>query len=326
MELIRSTLLTLSLGLTSLGLAVPGVSIEASAADVAGSRDHPIVNFRYPEAEIYGYQRTEFEEYRLLTGKVSERERPTTYQDVEGEVTTIDYWVPKERSTLEVMRNFEKALGDIGFRALYSCKNEECGGRPFNLTVMAYCCGFGGNHADQRYFAGKLERAEGPVYVSLYIVKNTSAGGDTANRVHSRLVVVETRSMDVGMKIVTADEMRNALRTDGRVAIHSIRFAFDSAEIEAGSRPSLDEIGKLLHGQADLKLLIVGHTDNQGRLDYNLDLSRRRARSVGNDLAATYGIDAARLSGHGVGFLAPIATNSSDAGRALNRRVELVPR
>ncbi|HET6496624.1 MAG TPA: OmpA family protein [Thermoleophilia bacterium] len=315
--------------MAAFGIVTSGWGNAASAADLAGSRDHSLVNVRYPEAEIYGYEQVEFGEHRLLTGEVAKEKEPTVFQDLEGEVTTIDYWVPKERSTLEVMRNYELALADLGFEAIYTCKNEACGGRngrPFNLTVVPYCCGFGGNHADQRYLAGRLDRAEGPVYVSLYVVKNTSEGGPRKDRVNLRLVVVETQPMDVGMKIVKAEEMRDALRTEGRVAIHSILFAFDSADIETKSRPALDEIGKLLRAQGDLKLLIVGHTDNQGALDYNLDLSKRRARSVAKDLVATYGIDAARLSGHGVGFLAPIAPNTSEAGRALNRRVELVPR
>lgn len=315
--------------MAALGVWAAAGGDAASAADLAGSRDHDLVNVRYPEAEIYGYEQVEFEEYRLLTGPVAKEGEPSGSQDLEGKVTKIDYWVPKERSTLEVMRNYEQALADLGFDPLYTCQDEACGGgsgRPFNLTVVPYCCGFGGNHEDQRYYAGKLDRAEGPVYVSLYVVKNTSEGGPRSNRVNLRLVVVETKPMEVGMKIVKAEEIRDALRTEGRVAIHSIFFAFDSADLEARSRPALDEIAKLLRAQGDLKVLIVGHTDNQGTLDYNLDLSRRRARSVASDLVARYGIDAARLSGHGVGFLAPMAPNTSEAGRALNRRVELVPR
>jgi outer membrane protein OmpA-like peptidoglycan-associated protein len=311
---------------TLIVLVASGSFFDAHAADLAGSRDHSLVNMRYPEAEIYGYDQKEFEEHRLLIGKVTKQGQPTGSVDLEGKITTIDYWIPKHRSTLEVMRNYEMALAKLGFVESFSCKNEGCGGRAFNLTVVPYCCGFGGNSSDQRYYAAKLDRAEGPAYVSLYVVKNTSVGGETKDRVNVRLVVIETQPMSVGMKVVTADEMRTALQTEGRVAIHSILFAFDSAEIQAQSRPSLDEIGKLLRDQPGLKLLIVGHTDNQGTLDYNLDLSMRRARSVASDVVTQYKIDASRLSGHGVGFLAPIAANTSEEGRGLNRRVELVPR
>lgn len=71
-------------------------------------------------------------------------------------------------------------------------------------------------------------------------------------------------------------------------------------------------------------MLIVGHTDAKGALDYNRDLSQRRARSIVEALARDYGIERARLTPLGVGMAAPVATNRTDQGRALNRRVELV--
>lgn len=73
-----------------------------------------------------------------------------------------------------------------------------------------------------------------------------------------------------------------------------------------------------------MKLVIVGHTDSQGELDYNMDLSTRRARAVEAALVSNYGIAKNRLSAWGVGYLSPVATNRSEAGREKNRRVELV--
>jgi outer membrane protein OmpA-like peptidoglycan-associated protein len=68
----------------------------------------------------------------------------------------------------------------------------------------------------------------------------------------------------------------------------------------------------------------VGHTDNQGKPDYNLDLSRRRAASVLRELTSKNGIAADRLDSFGCGLYAPVASNESEEGRAKNRRVELV--
>ena len=69
---------------------------------------------------------------------------------------------------------------------------------------------------------------------------------------------------------------------------------------------------------------MVGHTDNQGKPDYNLDLSRRRAASVVAALTAKYGIAATRLDAFGCGLYAPVDSNEAEEGRAKNRRVELV--
>ena len=79
----------------------------------------------------------------------------------------------------------------------------------------------------------------------------------------------------------------------------------------------------LLTSQPDLKLRIVGHTDNQGSADYNLDLSRRRAASVVAALVSQYGVDADRLTAEGAGMTQPVASNDTEEGRAKNRRVEL---
>ena len=80
----------------------------------------------------------------------------------------------------------------------------------------------------------------------------------------------------------------------------------------------------MLTDNPDLNLIVVGHTDNQGSYDYNMDLSRRRADAVANSLSADYGANSSRLRSAGVGYLAPAASNADEAGKQLNRRVELV--
>jgi outer membrane protein OmpA-like peptidoglycan-associated protein len=70
---------------------------------------------------------------------------------------------------------------------------------------------------------------------------------------------------------------------------------------------------------------VVGHTDNQGAPDLNLDLSRRRAQAVVAALTGQ-GIPAARLTARGIGMAAPLAADETDEGRARNRPVELVQR
>ena len=71
-------------------------------------------------------------------------------------------------------------------------------------------------------------------------------------------------------------------------------------------------------------MLIVGHTDGMGALDYNRDLSERRARAVVETLARDFKIERDRLTAVGVGMASPVATNRTDDGRAKNRRVEIV--
>ena len=120
--------------------------------------------------------------------------------------------------------------------------------------------------------------------------------------------------------------MAEEISASGRVAIYGIYFDFDKADLKPESKPTLDEIAKLLNELPELELVVVGHTDNVGSLDHNMALSKQRAAAVAAALVQDYGIPAQRLTSWGIGYLSPVASNQTDDGRALNRRVELVER
>jgi len=83
-------------------------------------------------------------------------------------------------------------------------------------------------------------------------------------------------------------------------------------------------MAKMLKQEPSARVYIVGHTDDTGALSHNLKLSRDRAGAVVKALVAQYGISSNRLVAEGVASFAPVASNASDQGRALNRRVEMV--
>lgn len=86
--------------------------------------------------------------------------------------------------------------------------------------------------------------------------------------------------------------------------------------------PVLDSVSTILYKFTDTRLQINGHTDSTGSADYNFNLSDRRARSVANYLA-TQGVDQGRILTQGMGSDQPIASNGTESGRTMNRRVEL---
>ncbi len=118
--------------------------------------------------------------------------------------------------------------------------------------------------------------------------------------------------------------MNQSIHDSGKVALYGLYFDTDKDAIKPESQPTLAEIAKLLNSQPALRLRVVGHTDNQGKTDYNLDLSRRRAASVQRELSGKYSVSAGRLDTFGCGAHSPIASNEVEDGRAKNRRVELV--
>jgi outer membrane protein OmpA-like peptidoglycan-associated protein len=123
---------------------------------------------------------------------------------------------------------------------------------------------------------------------------------------------------------VTAAAMNSNLASTGQVTLYGIYFDFDKADIKPESKAQIDEIAKVLTANAELKLRVIGYTDNKGTADHNLKLSQRRADSIVAALVKNYGIAAARLSAIGAGSNAPVASNDTEEGRAKNRRVELL--
>ena len=113
--------------------------------------------------------------------------------------------------------------------------------------------------------------------------------------------------------------------TDAHVDL-TINFDYDSDRIEGAALAQILEIADALNtpALADRRILVEGHTDGDGSDDYNLDLSYRRAIAVVRMLVDDYRIPAERLEVKGFGEDRPVATNDSEQGRALNRRVTLV--
>ncbi|HEU5017573.1 MAG TPA: DUF4892 domain-containing protein [Pseudolabrys sp.] len=303
----------------------------AGAADVKGSADHPLIP-RYKNSEIVKYDHQKFTDYRLMIAKatayggVSKNLQAT--MPLEGELTRISYRAPTDRSVLEVFRNYEQALRAGGFAPIFSCEKEACGGRNFNAVMAAgklYSL-FGEYQTEQRYLAAKLSRPEGDVYVAVYAVMNKSGGGPNKNHTMVQLDVIALKPMEEKMVVLDAKKLQSEMATEGRVAVYGILFDFDKADIKSESKPQLDEIAALLKKNSNLEVLIVGHTDGKGALDYNQNLSEKRARAVVKALTSQYGIAAGRLTPVGVGMAAPVATNRTEAGRAKNRRVEIVER
>jgi OOP family OmpA-OmpF porin len=110
----------------------------------------------------------------------------------------------------------------------------------------------------------------------------------------------------------------------GRYVTHGILFDTGSDRLQPESAAVIRSIARGLETNPNLKLMIEGHTDSVGNADQNLDLSKRRAEAVKAVLVSQFNVDAGRLTTAGLGATKPMDTNDTPAGRAQNRRVELV--
>ena len=106
------------------------------------------------------------------------------------------------------------------------------------------------------------------------------------------------------------------------VNLPDVTFAVDSTTISPSFRAALDDVAASLQKYPNSLVDVMGHTDSTGSDAYNLDLSRRRAESVANYLVSR-GTNRARIATVGYGEQYPRADNTTEQGRALNRRVEI---
>ncbi|MBI5552015.1 MAG: OmpA family protein [Desulfobacterales bacterium] len=253
--------------------------------DMPGSGDPPLFS-RMPGFHIYNFVRLEFDRYEFAVGQDKK-------QAVEGRHTYVDYYANEGiqvPSALQITRNYTNAIQAIGGQAVY--EYEDGGGQFLTLKVVK---------EDVELWAA------------------VEAGGNGMYKIH----VIEKELMRQDVQ-ANAENLARSIRATGKAAVYGIYFDTGKSEIKPASEQAIGEIAKLLKADANLKLYVVGHTDNVGAFDYNVKLSQARAVSVVGALSGKHGIAAVRLTPFGAGPTAPVAANTSEEGRAKNRRVELV--
>ncbi|MDP3857331.1 MAG: OmpA family protein [Stagnimonas sp.] len=339
------------------GLLAPLWMATAQATDIPtkdakGLKDPPGLS-RFTGSALFLNEFVDYDELKVPATTVESTERKMSaakYAEASGQRWRMMYAIPDGRSPIEVVRNYQQQLKAKGYTALHECTADTCGGdtqdydggttadtfinflyprsefRGWDDSAAARCAG-GSFITDMRYAVLKNEATGELVALVTHrpgIVSAHCPEEEWKKHLFATVVYVKPKTMETNMKL-EASALEKAMGETGKVAIYGILFDTASATIKPESKPSLDEIGKLLKKEAKLGLHIVGHTDGEGTLAGNFDLSKRRAEAVRAALIKDYGIAANRLTGNGVASLAPVAPNTSDEGRAKNRRVELVP-
>ena len=324
-------------------LAVSGVLTgTALAQDMPGAKDYPVLK-RFAGSSIVGYEMRNFDEVDFQTSTFKEFDLGSykrVYAEpalhLEGKLTRLWYEAPGQTRALELYRNYVNELTGNGFKALYDSTQD-----PKATGWTNFLASLSGGKKD----AIKNNRSEYVIYAAS--TSSLRTGTFQKDNVTVRLIaidwpkadevykakegayiavdILETKAMQQSMVVVSASEIEKSITANGKVAIYGIHFDTGKSDIKPESKPSLEQIAAYMKADPKMKLHVVGHTDSIGSFESNLALSRQRATAVAAALAKDYGIAAARLTGNGVASLAPVASNTTDEGRAKNRRVELVP-
>lgn len=270
----------------------------------AQNEGHPLIK-AFEGSYIETQEAKEFDEQQLVLGKVQEDGSVKTLK-LEGKVTKIGYRDPDDRSSLERMHNYEQAFKKAGYEIKFNCSKEECG-HEIGIETIGY-------YPPERYLTAFQKRKEGNVWIGVFV----AAGPWT------KIIVVEEKPMETDMVKVTADIIKTNILKDGHMAVYGIYFDTGKSDIKQESDETIKEIAAFLKKNPSIKIYVVGHTDNVGKLKDNMELSQKRADAVVNELVTKYKIPSANLEAGGVGPLAPVATNDTEEGKDLNRRVEIV--
>jgi len=238
----------------SLGLLLMGnLAFAQEKKDTKGCKDHPLFT-RMPGTYIYDCKSSEFDARKWPDPDTQGK----TEVQVEGKYYFIQYYNQKEfegkRSDLQVSRNYQNAMKKIG-GSVYARWDEG----PNTMKLLK----------DGKEIWAHVQHYRGD---------------------NIRVEIIEKEAMK---QEVTADAkfMADGISSTGHVAIYGIYFDFNKSDVKPESDPALQEINKLLSNNPNLKVFIVGHTDNVGGVDYNMKLSQTRADAVVKALTTKYKVN-----------------------------------
>jgi outer membrane protein OmpA-like peptidoglycan-associated protein len=272
--------------LMSLLLAISAYLLPLNAQEDKDGGKDPALFTRMPNHHITSYSDKQFDSYGFWVS--SEKK-----EVVEGHYISITYELnenAQEVSGLQVDRNYSNAIKKIGGQQVYQYED---GG--YQVVIL------------------KVKKDGKEVWAEVSAPGN---GTYTLN-------LVEKQAMEQDV-VADATSMATSINETGKVALYGIYFDSGKAILKTESGPALQEIAKLLKADASLKVYVVGHTDNTGTYDANMKLSMDRATAVVTALISQHSVPASSLKACGAGPIAPVGSNKTEEGKALNRRVELV--
>ena len=268
-----------------------------------------------------------FDEFPVVLGE-------ETVNIVEGYIRRLWLKAPENRSPYEIIRNYEAAIENIDGRVLFKSRDPQSieiddidfsdyyktlrQDRGLATGVMS----FGGFPGDlDEYMVSRVTVDQVENYIIVAAGKGHWAA-QQADDTYFEIIVLELEGMEMDM--VTMAHLQDGMMVDGRVAIYDIYFDTGESRVKAESEEALAIIAEFLLDNSSKRYLVVGHTDYVGSFDMNLNLSDARAEAVVTRLVNDYGISQDQISSFGVGPAAPVMSNQTEEGRAMNRRVEIV--
>ena len=228
--------------------------------------------------------------------------------------------------TIQLMRPLREQLRNAGYDVTFECDTEGCGGFDFRFALdLLDPPAMQVNLADFRYLSA-IHEADA-VSIGILVSRTPDAGYIHVSRsgqTGTELASAEGPPARSAAAVPLAGTLTEELETIGRHVLVGLTFETGSSQLSDGSFDALQDLADYLADRPDRTVALVGHTDSSGALDGNIALSKRRAGSVLERLVTDYGVNRQQLDAQGMGYLSPVASNLTEEGRTLNRRVEVI--
>lgn len=234
-----------------------------------------------------------------------------------------------ELTTLQLMDILRKQLDEAGFDIAFECVAKTCGG--FDFRYSTEIIPEPAMHVDLgnfRFLSAQRMTDGDPEYISLVVSRSSTKGFIQITHVggsSQRVTPLTTSTKNVGTAISPSQgALQEVLERTGSFVLNDLEFATGSSQLAGDNFASLAELSDYLKANPERTVALVGHTDSEGSLNGNIALSKKRAASVATLLIQKHNVQQAQLAAEGMGFLSPRASNLTQEGRTLNRRVEVI--
>lgn len=254
---------------------------------------------------------------------------------LEGQVERQAFRIPGQAlTTLQLLEPLRAQLAGAGYEPIFECHAAGCGGFDFRFaTEVLPAPDMYVDLTDFRFLA--VHRGAGD-HIGLLVSASANAGfiqmirttSGQASGVRTQLTaggVATTEPAQPGVPQPDAPlSVIDSLKQRGHVALSDLTFDTGASSLAPGRFATLEALAAFLRADPTRRIALVGHTDAVGGLPGNITLSRQRATSVMSRLVSDYAVPAAQLEAEGMGYLSPVAPNTTPEGREANRRVEAV--
>ncbi|WP_299423770.1 OmpA family protein [uncultured Shimia sp.] len=239
-------------------------------------------------------------------------------------------------------------LLDDGYELILSCDAAGCGGFDFRFGIdVLLPPQMFVDLSDYFYLSARRETDQGPEAVAALVSRTAQAGMVQIYDIRPDSVAAPAptepsapidppkvadqpqpaAAPEVTTPVTppeTATDIAKTLAQSGHVVLSDLSFETGASKLSKGPFASLEALATFLKDDPNRRIALVGHTDSKGSLAANTSLSQKRAAAVRNHLINAHGVPKSQVEAQGAGYLAPIATNLTEEGRMLNRRVEAV--